>query len=77
MDIENCEFREAIEILSNITGIKLKGYDVKAEKIKKNLYSLYKDATKYYSESLKKYPKILEYLTNRGITEQSIKDFSI
>ncbi len=77
MDIENCEFREAIEILSNITWVKLKWYDIKAETFKKNLYSLYKDATKYYSESLKKYPKIMEYLTNRAITEQSIKDFSI
>ncbi len=77
MDIENCEFREAIEILSNITWVKLKWFDAKVEKQKKNLYSLYKDASKYYSESLKKYPKILEYLENRWITEQSIRDFSI
>ena len=77
MDIENCEFREAIEILSNITWVKLKWYDLKAEKIKKNIYSLYKDASKYYSQALEKYPKILEYLENRWITKESIKDFSI
>jgi len=77
MDIENCEFREAIEILSSITWVKLKWFDVKAEKVKKNLYSLYKDTTNYYKNSLEKYPKILEYLAWRWITKESIKDFSI
>lgn len=77
MDIENCEFREAIEILSSITGIKLKWFDVKAEKVKKNLYSLYKEATNYYKNSLEKYPKILEYLAWRWITKESMKDFSV
>ncbi|MDR0771600.1 MAG: hypothetical protein LBF15_00585 [Candidatus Peribacteria bacterium] len=78
MDIENCEFREAIEILGNYTGIKVKS-NFSQEKFeeKKSMYSLYKDATAYYKSALKKYPKIQEYLHNRGLNDDIIRDFNL
>ena len=54
MDIENCSFREAIEILSSLTWIKVNwNFWNDNFKEKKNLYSLYKDATNYYKNALK------------------------
>jgi len=67
MDMENCEFREAVQILGNITGREIQGFTEDKEKIaiKKNLYSLYKDATNYYEKSLEKHPEVKKYLIDR------------
>jgi len=77
MDMENCEFREALQILGNITGTEIPGYTEDREKIeiKKNLYSLYKDATNYYKQALSKHPEIKKYLIDRGINESDIEKF--
>jgi len=60
MDMDNCEFREALQILWNITGTEIPGYTENKEtiEIKKNLYSLYKDATNYYKLALSKNPEV-------------------
>jgi len=78
MDIENCEFREAVEILASITGRKVEGFKTKSKEeiqVQKNIYSLYKDATKYYQEALQRAPEVLKYLFERGITDDDIKKF--
>ncbi|RKW23176.1 DNA primase [Candidatus Gracilibacteria bacterium] len=78
MDIENCSFREAIEILSSLTGIKVNGnFGNDNFKEKKNLYSLYKDATNYYKNALKNYPEVKKYLYDRGLNEEIINNFNI
>lgn len=76
-DMENCEFREAIQILGNITGKEVQGFTENKEKleIKKNLYGLYKDATTYYRNSLEKNPEVKKYLIDRWLTAQDIADF--
>ena len=78
MDIENCEFREAVEILANITGREVQGFKTKSKEeiqVQKNIYSLYKDTTKYYKDALVKNPEVLKYLFERGITEDDISKF--
>ena len=77
MDMENCEFREAVEILGQITGREIQGFTENTEKIqiKKNLYSLFKDASNYYKTALEKNPQIKEYLTDRGMSENAIAKF--
>jgi len=77
MDMDNCEFREALQILWNITGTEIPGYTENKEKIeiKKNLYSLYKDATNYYKTALSKNPDIKKYLMDRGLTGEDIQKF--
>jgi len=78
MDIENCEFKEAIEILGNLTWIAVNtNFDKEKYAVKKNMYSLYKDATNYYSEALKRYPEIKKYLYDRWINDESIKNFHL
>ncbi|MDA9129094.1 DNA primase, partial [Candidatus Gracilibacteria bacterium] len=77
MDMENCEFREAVQMLGNITGREIQGFTENKEKIqiKKNLYSLYKDATSYYKQSLERHPEIKKYLSERGLNSEDITKF--
>lgn len=78
MDIENCEFKEAVEILSSITWVKVNSnFDPKKNEVKKNIYSLYKDSVNYYKQALENYPEIKKYLFDRGINTESIKNFHI
>ena len=76
-DMENCEFREAVQILWNITGREIKWFTENKEKIeiKKNLYSLYKDATNYYKSALEKNPEVKKYLMDRWLTWDDIAKF--
>ncbi len=75
MDIENCEFRESMQVLGGMTGIKV--WNVDPEKIKqaKNLYHIYKDATYYYKQALSRYPEVKKYLLDRGMSNELIEKF--
>ncbi len=76
MDLENCDFKEAMEILWSFTWIKVQSnFDQKNYEIKKNIYSLYKDAVSYYKKALKENPNIEKYLFDRWLTEETIKNF--
>ena len=76
MDIENCEFREAIEILGWYTWIAVNSnFNKEKYETKKNIYSLYKDAVNYYKNALKKYPEVKKYIFDRGLSEKVIEDF--
>jgi DNA primase len=66
MDIENCEFKEALDILANITGKSINNnFDAEKYKAQKNIYGLYKDATTYYKQALNRYPEMKKYLMER------------
>ena len=75
MDVENCEFRDAMEILSSITWVKIKWYDKQEEIFKKNIYSLFKDIVNYYKKSLNENLEIYKYLTDRWLNNESIEKF--
>ncbi len=75
MDVENCDFKDAMEILSSITGVKLKWYDREKEEHKKNIYSLFKDIVNFYKKSLENNPKIQKYLIDRWLNAESINTF--
>ncbi|MFK7780302.1 MAG: DNA primase [Candidatus Gracilibacteria bacterium] len=76
MDIENCDFREAIEILGGYTGIAVNSnFNKEKYEAKKNIYSLYKDAVAYYTSALKKYPEVKKYVYDRGLNEKIMADF--
>jgi len=78
MDIENTEFKDAIEVLWNLTGIAVNtNSDKEKYQAQKNLYSLYKDAANYYKSSLLKHPEIKKYLMERGFNEESIANFHL
>lgn len=75
MDIENCEFRESMQILGWVTGIKVWNADPEKIKLAKSLYHIYKDATYYYKEALKKYPEVKKELIDRWLSDELIAQF--
>ena len=75
MDVENVTFKEAVEILSNITGVKVAGMDFKDEKINKTIYWVMKDITNYYKKSLDNFPEVKKYLMDRWLSQESIESF--
>lgn len=81
MDYENVSFPEALKILSDITGITISGIDVKSSKknFNKELYDIYDVSSKLYINNLNTvYGKeAKEYLHNRGITDDLIREFDI
>ena len=70
MDIENCTFKEAVEILSNYTWIKV-AWNFKTEnfEVKKNLYSLYKLSVYFTVMRIKLY-NIFKYLYLKVISHR-------
>ena len=78
MDIENCEFKEALDILSNITWKSINNnFDAEKHKAQKNIYSLYKDASTYYQGALKRHPEMKKYLMERWFSDESIQTFHL
>ena len=76
MDIENCEFKDALEILWWYTGIEVNtNFNKEKHETKKNIYSLYKDAVNYYKKALEKYPEVKKYIFDRWLNEKVIQDF--
>jgi len=76
MDIENCEFKEAIEILGAYTWIAVNtNFNKEKYEAKKNIYSLYKDAVNYYKSALQKYPEVKKYVFDRWLNEKVMEDF--
>lgn len=74
-NIENLDFPETLEKLANMAGVELRKFKVNTKY--KTLEEINYIATKYYFNQLKKNKKALEYIKNRGFTDESIKLFGI
>ncbi|MBU1117871.1 DNA primase, partial [Patescibacteria group bacterium] len=76
------DFREAMEDLAKMAGIKITysaNFD-KSENKKRKLYEINKEVAKFYHHILTKHvlgKEALEYVKNRGISEETLKKFQI
>lgn len=80
MDYEHVSFREALGILSEKTGIEIKGLNIQKKTTKYDkFYEIYELAHKYYQNNMNSSyaKKAKEYLTNRQIDEEMIKEYKI
>ena len=73
--IENIDFPEALEKLAKQAGVELKKRKISYRY--KTLEEINHLATKYYYNQLKNDKNALNYLTERGFTAESIKQFAI
>lgn len=72
--IENLNFQEAVEMLSDMAGMEIpdsfgKGKGPSKE-IKKDIYTLHQVASEYFQNQLRRYPLPDEYLQKRGIDRE-------
>lgn len=77
MDIENIDFKEAVNILSGYAWIKLNSFNHSEDILKKNIYSIYKDISNYYISALNNNLDVKKYLFDRNLSEDAIKKFLI
>lgn len=82
MEMEGLEFREALKMLAERAGVELPQYkgEEKNKETKDRIYDLLELATKFYEKQLQGSvgkAKILTYLTGRGLSEESIRQFRL
>ena len=79
MDYENISFREAVQKVDDIGGVHINLHQIKKKKENTNLYNIYDLSLKYYINNLNtpKGKEAKEYLKNRNINEEIIKEFQI
>lgn len=77
MRYENIEFPEALRFLAERAGVPLRTLSPTQQREFGILYDMHADATKFFTEHLKKNPAATEYLQKRGLKKETIEEFSI
>ena len=79
-DYENVSFPEALKILADMAGVSVSGISVsKSRDVNKSLYDIYDVSSKLYINNLNTNygVKAKDYLRNRGIDDNLIREFQI
>lgn len=80
MEMEGLEFREALKNLADKAGVKLQNFNPQKTEEKNRTIEILELATKFYEVQLWKgagREKIIKYLKERGLTEETIKEFRL
>jgi DNA primase len=76
-EVEGLDFIEALRLLAERAGVELEPLHRVDNTSTNRLISLLEEATKFYSGQLAQNKEAHDYLTNRGLTEVSIKNFRL
>lgn len=79
MKYENLSFQETLKLLAKKAGINLRDYKVNGddEGLREKLLEIVKEASKVFAENLGKSKSASMYLKGRGLTEETIRAFSL
>lgn len=80
MEMEGIEFREALHLLARRAGIEINPIDNQLRSEQKALYDICEKATNFFIKQLTDSEsglRVKEYLTGRGLTEESIKEWRL
>jgi DNA primase len=75
--IENVDFPEAVRILAQRTGVRLPEFRPQEHNQRERIVEMNRMATKFFAEKLEESPKLMEYFTGRGLTDETIKKFKL
>lgn len=75
MEIEGCEFREALENLAGRAGIELKRELPQAKNERSSYFAIMEEATKFFENHL--VGEALSYLKQRGLLEETMHEFRL
>lgn len=75
MEIEGCEFREALENLAQRAGVELKKESPQVRNERDNQFAILEEAASFFESRLTGEP--LQYLKNRGLSKETIKEFRL
>ncbi len=80
MELENVEFKESVKIIAEKSGIPVPNFksETKFKKSEKDaLYSINETAASWFFKNLVQNTRAWEYLTERGVTEDTIKKYRL
>ncbi len=77
MQMEGVEFIDALRILAKRAGVTLKKQDPKLKNQRSKLYEICQEAADFFEENLKKNKKVQQYLKNRGLNYNTLKEFKV
>jgi len=75
--IEGVEFPESLRILAKKAGVVLKKEDPQIRSQRNILFEICEEAVEYFQKQLEVNKSALEYLNNRGLKSDTIKEFKI
>lgn len=76
-EFEGLDFVGALKVLAEKAGVELKNYDKKEGGENNKLFSILEQATFFYEKKLSENLEALNYLRDRGIHKETIKEFRI
>jgi DNA primase len=77
MKYENIEFYDALKILAEKAGVEIKTSANRDFRSHNSLYAVMEAAKNFYKASLEKSPAVQAYLRERGLKDETIKEFEI
>jgi len=77
MEMDGCEFRDALRILANKAGVELRREDPKVQSEKSKIYEICSTATSFFEEKLKVAPEVQKYLGERGFKKETMENFRL
>lgn len=77
MEIEGFEFPEALKLLAQKAGVEIIREDPRVKSERNRLYDICEVATRWFADQLKQEPRIQEYLSKRGLKNETISEFDI
>src|SRR3989338_177774 len=76
-EFEGLDFRGALKLLAVRAGVILESYNQREEGEKEKLYRITEEASLFFEKNMKNNAEVLSYLKNRGLNDESIKNFRI
>lgn len=76
-EVEHVDFPGALKILADRAGVSLSKTNPSENKERSQLYEVMEFATKFYEVQFRKDPAPVQYLLERGLTKETMKDFRI
>jgi DNA primase len=76
-EIEGLDFRGALKTLADRAGVRLTETDPGINREREKMLEILEAATKFFEEQLGKYHEASRYVKERGVTEETIKNFRI
>ncbi|OHA99540.1 MAG: DNA primase [Candidatus Zambryskibacteria bacterium RIFCSPHIGHO2_12_FULL_43_12b] len=76
-EFEGLDFIGALKMLAERAGVELERFDPKNRGERDELYSILETARSYFTENLNENKKAIEYLTDRGLKEETVKTWRL
>lgn len=76
-EIEGCDFPAALRILAEQAGVKIEEHQPSDSSGKEEIFSVLEEAAVFFQRELLKSSRVKEYLTQRGLNEDSIRRFRL